>query len=173
MPGCKINVSAEDGIEVATDRAIPAALLVNELDLAHHFACRIDDAHAFPDGCRMAPNCWRQPLTVNTGVRSVHRLGDFPEGEAPGLKFGPGLLALWLGHRGFNSLGSLLPLFGRNHKRPQSVISCQAGPSTRETAPNRRKSRRCADLHGDRQPIHRNRRCSARVSDVRDHLCIF
>jgi two-component sensor histidine kinase len=31
MPGCKINVGAEDGIEVATDRAIPAALLVNEL----------------------------------------------------------------------------------------------------------------------------------------------
>ena len=45
----------------------------------------------------------------------------------PGLQFGLGLL-VWLGHRGFNSLGSLLPLFGRNHKRPQSVTSCQAGP---------------------------------------------
>jgi two-component sensor histidine kinase len=31
MPGCKIEVSAGDGIQIATDRAIPAALLVNEL----------------------------------------------------------------------------------------------------------------------------------------------
>jgi two-component sensor histidine kinase len=31
MPGCKIGVSTDDGIEIATDRAIPAALLVNEL----------------------------------------------------------------------------------------------------------------------------------------------
>jgi two-component sensor histidine kinase len=31
MPGCKISVSAADTIEIATDRAIPAALLVNEL----------------------------------------------------------------------------------------------------------------------------------------------
>jgi two-component sensor histidine kinase len=31
MPGCKIEVDASDGIQIATDRAIPAALLVNEL----------------------------------------------------------------------------------------------------------------------------------------------
>jgi two-component sensor histidine kinase len=31
MPGCRIDVSASDGIRIATDRAIPAALLVNEL----------------------------------------------------------------------------------------------------------------------------------------------
>ena len=53
-----------------------------------------------------------------------------------------------------------------------TVTFCQ-GTSRRETAPDRRKSRRCVDLHGRRQPIYRNRCCSARVSDVRDHLCIF
>jgi two-component sensor histidine kinase len=31
MPGCEINVSAEDGIVIRTDRAIPSILLVNEL----------------------------------------------------------------------------------------------------------------------------------------------
>jgi two-component sensor histidine kinase len=31
MPGCRIAVDAGDGIQIATDRAIPAALLVNEL----------------------------------------------------------------------------------------------------------------------------------------------
>jgi two-component sensor histidine kinase len=31
MPGCRISVDAGDGIQIATDRAIPAALLVNEL----------------------------------------------------------------------------------------------------------------------------------------------
>jgi two-component sensor histidine kinase len=31
MPGCKIDVSTSDAIQIATDRAIPAALLVNEL----------------------------------------------------------------------------------------------------------------------------------------------
>jgi two-component sensor histidine kinase len=31
MPDCTIEVSASEGIEIATDRAIPAALLVNEL----------------------------------------------------------------------------------------------------------------------------------------------
>ncbi|HWF96816.1 MAG TPA: histidine kinase dimerization/phosphoacceptor domain -containing protein [Xanthobacteraceae bacterium] len=31
MPGCEISVGADDSIEIATDRAIPAALLVNEL----------------------------------------------------------------------------------------------------------------------------------------------
>jgi two-component sensor histidine kinase len=31
MPGCEVNVSAEEGIVVRTDRAIPAVLLVNEL----------------------------------------------------------------------------------------------------------------------------------------------
>jgi two-component sensor histidine kinase len=31
MPSCKVNVSAEEGIEIRTDRAIPAVLLVNEL----------------------------------------------------------------------------------------------------------------------------------------------
>src|SRR5689334_9160035 len=31
MPACEVNVSAEEGIEIRTDRAIPAVLLVNEL----------------------------------------------------------------------------------------------------------------------------------------------
>jgi two-component sensor histidine kinase len=31
MPSCEVNVSAENGIEIQTDRAIPAVLLVNEL----------------------------------------------------------------------------------------------------------------------------------------------
>ena len=31
MPGCEIDVEAASGIEIATDRAIPVALLVNEL----------------------------------------------------------------------------------------------------------------------------------------------
>lgn len=31
MPSCEVNVSAEEGIEIRTDRAIPAVLLVNEL----------------------------------------------------------------------------------------------------------------------------------------------
>jgi len=31
MPGCEVKVSAEEGIEIRTDRAIPAILLVNEL----------------------------------------------------------------------------------------------------------------------------------------------
>jgi two-component sensor histidine kinase len=31
MPDCKIDVGTDDGIEIATDRAIPAALLVSEL----------------------------------------------------------------------------------------------------------------------------------------------
>jgi two-component sensor histidine kinase len=31
MPSCEVNVSAEEGIEIRTDRAIPAILLVNEL----------------------------------------------------------------------------------------------------------------------------------------------
>ena len=31
MPSCEVNVSADEGIEIRTDRAIPAVLLVNEL----------------------------------------------------------------------------------------------------------------------------------------------
>jgi two-component sensor histidine kinase len=31
MPSCEVNVSSEEGIEIRTDRAIPAVLLVNEL----------------------------------------------------------------------------------------------------------------------------------------------
>jgi two-component sensor histidine kinase len=31
MPSCEVNVSAEEGIEIRTDRAIPAVLLVSEL----------------------------------------------------------------------------------------------------------------------------------------------
>jgi two-component sensor histidine kinase len=31
MPGCEVSVSAEQGIEIRTDRAIPAVLLMNEL----------------------------------------------------------------------------------------------------------------------------------------------
>jgi two-component sensor histidine kinase len=31
MPSCEVNVSTEEGIEIRTDRAIPAVLLVNEL----------------------------------------------------------------------------------------------------------------------------------------------
>ncbi len=31
MPSCEVNVNAEEGIEIRTDRAIPAVLLVNEL----------------------------------------------------------------------------------------------------------------------------------------------
>jgi two-component sensor histidine kinase len=31
MPGCEVEVSAQEGIVVHTDRAIPAVLLVNEL----------------------------------------------------------------------------------------------------------------------------------------------
>ena len=31
MPSCELNATAEEGIEIRTDRAIPAILLVNEL----------------------------------------------------------------------------------------------------------------------------------------------
>jgi two-component sensor histidine kinase len=31
MPACEVKVTAEEGIEIRTDRAIPAVLLVNEL----------------------------------------------------------------------------------------------------------------------------------------------
>ena len=39
-------------------------------------------------------------------------------------------------------------------------------------APDGRKSRRCANLHGDWQPVHGDCRCFARVSNVRDALRI-
>jgi two-component sensor histidine kinase len=55
MPGCEVNVSAEDGIVIRTDQAIPAVLLVNEL---------ITNAakYAYPGG-----NC-RVWVTVSRGA---------------------------------------------------------------------------------------------------------
>ena len=86
----------------------------------------------------------------------------------PDLKFNPRLLVL------LASIHSEVCYF---YLPPQSqaiaVGDFLPGSHRGETAPDRRKSRRCADLHGRRQPIYRNRCSSARVSHVRDHLCIF
>jgi two-component sensor histidine kinase len=64
MPSCEVNVSAEEGIEIRTDRAIPAVLLVNEL---------ITNAakYAYPAGnCRVWVTLSRAPKdNVRISVR--------------------------------------------------------------------------------------------------------
>ena len=63
MPGCEIHVEATDGIEIATDRAIPVALLVNEL---------ITNAakYAYPTGsCRAWVTIARADDTTTISVR--------------------------------------------------------------------------------------------------------
>jgi two-component sensor histidine kinase len=48
IPGCQIIVAAVDGIEIATDRAIPAALLVNELITnVAKYACKLGECRAW------------------------------------------------------------------------------------------------------------------------------
>ena len=83
MPSCEVNVSAEEGIEIGTDRAIPAILLVNEL---------ITNAakYAYPAGnCRVWVTLSRMPkddvlisvrdegvgLPSTFDIKSVRRLG--------------------------------------------------------------------------------------------------
>lgn len=83
MPSCEVNVSAEDGIEIRTDRAIPAVLLVNEL---------VTNAakYAYPAGnCRVWVTLSRAPhdsllisvrdegvgLPAAFDIKSVRRLG--------------------------------------------------------------------------------------------------
>jgi two-component sensor histidine kinase len=64
IPGCQIAVTAVDGIEIATDRAIPAALLVNELvtNIAK-YACK-------PGECRAWLTLSRGPAdTITISVR--------------------------------------------------------------------------------------------------------
>jgi two-component sensor histidine kinase len=64
MPGCEISVAADDAIEIATDRAIPTALLVNELvtNIAKY---------AYPAGqCRAWVGLCRGPRdTITVSVR--------------------------------------------------------------------------------------------------------
>jgi two-component sensor histidine kinase len=64
MPSCEVNVSVEEGIEIRTDRAIPAVLLVNEL---------VTNAakYAYPAGnCRVWVTISRAPKdTVTISVR--------------------------------------------------------------------------------------------------------
>jgi two-component sensor histidine kinase len=64
MPSCEVNVSAEEGIEIRTDRAIPAVLSVNEL---------VTNAakYAYPAGnCRVWVTLSRAPKeTVMISVR--------------------------------------------------------------------------------------------------------
>lgn len=63
MPGCEIHVSANEAIEIATDRAIPVALLVNEL---------ITNAakYAYPDGnCRAWVTLTRKDDATLVSVR--------------------------------------------------------------------------------------------------------
>ena len=89
-------------------------------------------------------------------------------GEVPDLKFNPSLLVL------LASIHWEVCYFClRTESQAVASVSFPREPSRGETAPDRRKSRRCADLHGRRQPIYRNRCCSARVSHVHDYLCIF
>jgi two-component sensor histidine kinase len=83
MPACEIEVTAEDGIEIRTDRAIPAVLLVSEL---------ITNAakYAYPAGnCRVWVTLSRAPkdavvisvrdegigLPPNFDIKSGRRLG--------------------------------------------------------------------------------------------------
>jgi hypothetical protein len=86
----------------------------------------------------------------------------------PDLKFNPSLLVLLASIHSEVCYFCLPP-----QSQAIAVGDFLPGSHRGETAPDRRKSRRCADLHGRLQPIYRNRCCSARVSHVRDHLCIF
>ena len=67
VPGCEINVSADEGIVIRTDRAIPAVLLVNEL---------ITNAakYAYPGG-----NC-RVWVTLSCGPEEILAISVRDEG---------------------------------------------------------------------------------------------
>jgi two-component sensor histidine kinase len=114
MPSCEVNVSAEEGIEISTDRAIPAILLVNEL---------ITNAakYAYPAGsCRV----W---VTVSSGQNETVVISVRDEGV--GL---PPTFDIESGHR----LGMrLVDAFSRQLQGELEVLRRQPGTEFVLTVP--------------------------------------
>ena len=104
----------------------------------------------------------RRALSSRCSGRNV------PRGEGPGLKFNPGLLVLLL------QFTEVWYLCLRTQSQAIATVTfCQGTDPDVRRHPIDENRGDASDLHGRRQPIYCNRCCSARVSDVRDYLCIF